>query len=288
MPTTRRGRSTSATIVASAMIFGSAAFRSVRSCAATTPPIPTSGRIPKANASVPVASGEPLTEGTNMLQAVESATAHMSWHTDRPRRTIEPVGVIFGDDDHLLNAMTLDDGDTVDLSGFCYPHIEARVAFVLGDALPGEDCTEHHFVNATDYVKPTIVLSDSIFQQRDIGIAQSARIVLGWQQRSLEDINISDITVVLYSGYRCREVEMMRGNSRATHDDPIAAAVRLARSAARFGIRLQAGDTISPGSWTRAVDVGVGDRFRAEFGGLGEVSVEFCGGGAELTMAAAE
>jgi 2-keto-4-pentenoate hydratase len=224
-----------------------------------------------------------------MLEAVEPATAaHIFWHPDGPRRTIEPLAVILEENGNVLNAMAFDDGDTVNLSGFYYPHIEAKVAFVLGDALPGENCTEFHVVNATKYVVPAIGLSNSLFRHRHVGIAEPARIVLGWQQRSLADINISDIAVVLYSGYRCREVEMMRGNSRATHDDPITAAARLAHAAARRGIRLQAGDTISASSWTRAVDVAVGDRFRAEFGGLGEVSVEFCGGGTELTLAAAE
>jgi 2-keto-4-pentenoate hydratase len=42
-------------------------------------------------------------------------------------------------------------------------------------------------------------------------------------------------------------------------------------------VRLKAGHIILPGSCTRAIDVRPGDAFRAEFGPLGPVSLQFQG-----------
>jgi 2-keto-4-pentenoate hydratase len=49
----------------------------------------------------------------------------------------------------------------------------------------------------------------------------------------------------------------------------------LAGKVASFGVKLEAGHLILPGSCTRAVDVRPGDVFRAEFAGLGSVTARF-------------
>ena len=54
----------------------------------------------------------------------------------------------------------------------------------------------------------------------------------------------------------------------------------LARKVAGFGVRLEAGHVILPGSCTRAIDVRPGDDFVADFSGLGTVTLSFTGGDA--------
>jgi 2-keto-4-pentenoate hydratase len=44
---------------------------------------------------------------------------------------------------------------------------------------------------------------------------------------------------------------------------------------ADFGVKLEAGHLIIPGSCTRAIDARPGDAFRAEFAGLGTVTASF-------------
>jgi 2-keto-4-pentenoate hydratase len=41
----------------------------------------------------------------------------------------------------------------------------------------------------------------------------------------------------------------------------------------RFGVRLRAGQVVLPGACARAVDLRPGDEFRADFSGLGAVSL---------------
>ena len=55
----------------------------------------------------------------------------------------------------------------------------------------------------------------------------------------------------------------------------------LARKVAGFGVRLEAGHVILPGSCTRAIDVRPGDDFHADFKGLGSVSLTFGSGPTE-------
>ena len=57
--------------------------------------------------------------------------------------------------------------------------------------------------------------------------------------------------------------------------DTRAAVAWLARKVAGFGVRLEAGHVILPGSCTRAIDANPGDSFRAEFSDIGSVSIEF-------------
>lgn len=184
------------------------------------------------------------------------------------------VGPDYG---HLTADVFVDDGDTVNLSGVCDPRIEVELAFVLGDDLPGRDCTELDVLDATEHVVASIELIDSRNRDRRIGStgnASSARVILGSQPCSPAAVDLTDLGAVLYSGYR--EVVVTRGNTSAVLGNPLSAVARLARRVGQFGVRLQAGHVILPGACTRAVDVSAGDRYRAEFAGVGGVSVEFC------------
>jgi 2-keto-4-pentenoate hydratase len=76
---------------------------------------------------------------------------------------------------------------------------------------------------------------------------------------------------VLYQG----DEEIARGNTSAVLGNPTACVAWLARTVAEFGVKLEAGHLIIPGSCTRAVDARPGDTFRAEFAGLGTVTASF-------------
>jgi 2-keto-4-pentenoate hydratase len=65
------------------------------------------------------------------------------------------------------------------------------------------------------------------------------------------------------------------GRSDAVLGNPVTAVAWLARKVADFGVRLRAGNIVLPGSCTRAIDVRAGDRFQADFTGLGRVSLNF-------------
>ncbi|BBZ11919.1 2-keto-4-pentenoate hydratase [Mycobacterium branderi] len=204
---------------------------------------------------------------------------------DVPERVAAARSVAIGgytagrDCGRLSTEMFADDGDALNLSGFCDPRIEVELAFVLGDDLPGQDCTELDVLDATEYVVASIELTDSRIHDWRIGIADNAssvRVILGSAPCSPRATNLMNLSAVLYSGYSWREVVVTRGNTGAGVSNPLTAVACLARQVAQSGMRVEAGHIILPGSCTRAVDVAAGDRYRAEFVGVGDVSVEFC------------
>lgn len=68
---------------------------------------------------------------------------------------------------------------------------------------------------------------------------------------------------------------MATGRSDAVLGNPAVAVAWLAQKVASFGVRLQAGHVVLPGSCTRAYDVVAGDSVTAQFTGLGSVSLDF-------------
>jgi 2-keto-4-pentenoate hydratase len=203
----------------------------------------------------------------------------------------EMMGVDEPDYGHLLSDMELPgDGlgadQPVPAGRYCYPRVEVEVAFVLGETLPGEGCTEEDVLHATEYVAPAIELIDSRIRDWDIKIADtiadnasSAGFVLGPERVDPREVDLRAIEAVLTrNGEKVAE-----GRSDAVLGNPVAAVSWLAGKVASFGVKLEAGHVILPGSVHRAVDVRPGDRFVADFTttgsaratGFGSVSLEF-------------
>jgi len=190
------------------------------------------------------------------------------------------MGVDEPDYGHLLADMRLGEDAPADAGRYCYPRVEIEVAFVLGADLPGEDCTEADVLEATEALAPAIELIDSRILDWRISLpdtiadnASSAGFVLGRARVDPADVDVRGIDATLWRG---GEVAA-HGRSDAVLGHPARAVAWLARSVARYGVRLRAGHIILPGACDRAVDAHPGDEFRAEFTGLGTVSLSFTG-----------
>jgi 2-keto-4-pentenoate hydratase len=188
------------------------------------------------------------------------------------------MGVDEPDYGHLLSDMEVSEDRPVDASRYCYPRVEVEVGFVLGATLPGEGCTEADVLDATEAVAPAIELIDSRIRDWRIGLvdtiadnASSAGFVLGAQRVKPGDLDLLGIDATLT---RNGEV-VAEGRSDAVLGNPVTAVAWLARKVASFGVRLEAGHVILPGSCTRAIDVRPGDDFVADFAGLGTVHLSF-------------
>jgi 2-keto-4-pentenoate hydratase len=207
------------------------------------------------------------------------------------------MGVNEPDYGHLLDTMTLSPDEPIPVSRYCYPRIEVEIGYVLGASLPGEGCTEADVLAATEYVVPSLELIDSRIRDWRIQLADtiadnasSAGVILGEARRSPAElaaagIDLANIEAVLYSttagsavhstGQAVPWTEAARGNTSAVLGNPTTAVAWLAQKVASFGVKLEAGHVILPGSCTRAIDARPGDTFRAEFAGLGTVTASF-------------
>jgi 2-keto-4-pentenoate hydratase len=193
------------------------------------------------------------------------------------------MGVDEPDYGHLLEAMVLTENTPIAAAGYCCPRIEVEIGYLLGSALPGAGCTEADVLAATEYIVPGLELIDSRLRDWRIRLADtiadnasSAGVVLGKAHRTpadlaLKGVDLADIDAVLYSG----DAEIARGNTSAVLGNPTGCVAWLARKVAEFGVKLEAGHLVLPGSCTKAVDARPGSTFRAEFAGLGTVTASF-------------
>jgi 2-keto-4-pentenoate hydratase len=190
----------------------------------------------------------------------------------------EMMGVDEPDYGHLLSDMEVSEAKPVSARRYCYPRVEVEVGFILGEPLPGEGCTEDDVIRATEAVAPAIELIDSRIEDWDIRIsdtiadnASSAGYVLGTDRVKPTDIDLLTIDArLLRNGEQVAE-----GRSDAVLGNPVTAVAWLARKVASFGVTLEAGHVILPGSVHRAIDVRPGDDFEAVMDGLGTVRLSF-------------
>jgi 2-keto-4-pentenoate hydratase len=188
------------------------------------------------------------------------------------------MGVDEPDYGHLLEDMRLEPGRLIAADRYCQPRLEPEVGFILGADLPGEGCTEADVLAATEAVVPALELIDSRIAGWKIALpdtiadnASSAGFAIGAERVRPGDIDLTTIPVTLRRNGETVGV----GRSDAVLGNPVIAVAWLARTVARFGVRLRAGHLVLPGSCTRAIDVRPGDEFQASFGELGSVSLMF-------------
>lgn len=191
----------------------------------------------------------------------------------------EMMGVDEPDYGHLLSDMVLFERQPIDASRYCYPRVEVEVGFILREPLPGEGCDEQDVLAATEAIVPSIELIDSRIEDWRISLvdtiadnASSAGLLLGTGRARPDEVDPADVAAVLH---RNGEV-VAKGHSSAVLGNPATAVAWLARTVAAFGVTLEAGHVILPGSCTQAIDVRPGDSFVAEFEGLGSVHASFC------------
>jgi 2-keto-4-pentenoate hydratase len=192
----------------------------------------------------------------------------------------EQFNVAEPDYGHLLSDMFVLEGMTIPASELCAPRVEPEVAFVLKYALAGPGLTVADVLRATDFVLPALEVIDSRIADWRIALpdtvadnASSARVVLGASPVPVDRFDLRLIGAVLWKKGKVEET----GASGAVLGNPVSAVCWLANKLASFEVGLEAGQVVMPGSCTRAVAVGPGDHVRAEFDGLGFVSVRFTG-----------
>lgn len=155
------------------------------------------------------------------------------------------------------------------------PRGEAEIALVLGEDLDRTDTTVLDLIAAVDYAIAAIEVVDSRIADWDIKITDtvadngsSGLVVIGNRPVSLADVDPCDVNMVMSVN---GEV-VSEGSGAACLDNPLNAAVWLAREVARRGIPLQAGDVVLTGALGPFRPIGPGDTIVAELSGLGTVS----------------
>lgn len=215
----------------------------------------------------------------NVEDAVKSGAAVRGHKVGLTSSAMQKMtGAIEPDYGHLLNTMFMSEGESVQLDSYIQPRVVIGMAFVLGHPLAGGGITIGDVLRATEFVLPSIELIDSRVEDWNVRLedtvadnGSAAGVVLGGRATRLDGLDLRLTGAVLS---KCgRPVES--GVGAAVLGNPVVAVAWLANRLHDWGIALDEGHVVLPGACTRSVAVTPGDIVRAEFAGLGDVSLAF-------------
>ncbi len=181
---------------------------------------------------------------------------------------------------HLLDTMFHDEKQPLDLAALIDPQIEVEPAFVLGRRLSGPDLTINDVIAATDYISVCFEVIDSRIidwrvklQDTVADNGSSALVILGAAKVGPAGLELAN----LHTELAVDGVVVETGNTRAILDHPANGVAWLARKISEYGLALEPGDIVLPGTCTRSYRIGGHQRVDGRIDGLGSVSVALTG-----------
>ncbi|MEM9654045.1 MAG: 2-oxo-hept-4-ene-1,7-dioate hydratase [Actinomycetota bacterium] len=188
------------------------------------------------------------------------------------------------DSGFITDVMVVEAGSALTAANYGDPKLEVELAFVLQADLDRADLTVDDVLDATEYVVPALELIAARSHRRDPDTgrtrtvidtiadnAANAGIITGGNRVGPREIDLRWASALLYRNGIVEETGVAAG----VLDHPANGIVWLARRYAEQGLRLEAGQTILAGSFTRPVDVRPGDVFQADYNELGSFEVSF-------------
>jgi 2-keto-4-pentenoate hydratase len=180
----------------------------------------------------------------------------------------------------LFDDMRLADEGVLRASQVLQPRAEAEVALILDHDLNSIDASAEDVLAATGAAVAAIEIVDSRIADWKITFADtvadngsSAFFVLGAEPKPIAGLDLRTCGMVM----EINGAIVSLGAGAACLGHPLNAAAWLARTLARLGEGLKAGDVLMTGALGPMVNLSVGDQVRAEIGGLGAVGFSFKG-----------
>ncbi len=188
------------------------------------------------------------------------------------------LGVDQPDFGMLFDDMEVANGLQMDFNLLMQPKAEAEIAFVLKSDLTDPQIGAADVLSAIDYALAAIEIVGSRIENWNIKItdtiadnASASHFVLGHRPVKLENVDLINCPMEMsVNGNKVSE-----GKGAACMGSPINATLWLAKTMAKMGRPLKAGDVILSGALGSMTTVNPGDEVVAKIGGLGSVSVKF-------------
>ena len=184
----------------------------------------------------------------------------------------------------LMDDMFFEQGSDIPIDRFIAPRIEVELAFVLGKPLQGPGVTLFDVLAATEYVTPAIEIIDARIEQFDretkaprkvfdtiADFAANAGIVTGGRPVRPDAVDLRWVGAMLFKNGVIEETGLAAG----VLNHPANGVAWLANRIAAFDERLNPGDVVLAGSFTRPTTAVAGDTLHADYGPLGTVSLRF-------------
>lgn len=169
-------------------------------------------------------------------------------------------------------------GDAIPVDHFSNVRVEVELAFVLHSPLEGPDCTLEDALAAIDYAVPALEILNSHIELEGRTIVDTisdnaayGAMVVGDIHRRPDEIDLRWVPGVLSRNGEIEET----GVSAGVLGHPATGVAWLANKFHAHGARLEAGEIILAGSFTRPMWVQRGDTVDCDFGAMGTVSCHF-------------
>jgi 2-keto-4-pentenoate hydratase len=209
-----------------------------------------------------------------LLADGDRIVGHKVGLTSKPMQQM--VGVDSPDYGPVLASTIYRDGDTIPVSRFIAPKVEAEIVFVIGERLmgPGVTVTQAHAAIAGAVAAMEIV--DSRIADWRIKLADTVADLAsnGAMATSSRVVPLTGLDPRLVGMTLTRNGELIdTGAGAAALGDPVAVVAWLANVLGADGVALEPGHLIMTGALHAAVPMTPGDVFRAEFDRLGPITV---------------
>jgi 2-oxo-hept-3-ene-1,7-dioate hydratase len=184
----------------------------------------------------------------------------------------------------LLDDMFFAPGGAIPIERFIAPRVEVELAFVLARPLRGPGVTLADVLAATDVVTPAVEIIDARIEQFDretkaprkvvdtiADVAANAGIVTGGTPVRPGEVDLRWVGAILSKNGVVEETGLAAG----VLDHPGNGIAWLANKIAPYNERLEAGDVVLGGSFTRPTPAVRGDVFHVDYGRLGAIDFHF-------------
>ena len=190
----------------------------------------------------------------------------------------EATGITEPDYGVMFDDTVYPSGADIPVDHFSNVRVEVELAFVLKEPLEGPDCTLEQALAAIDYAVPALEILNSHIELEGRTIVDTisdnaayGAMVLGTVHRRPDEIDLRWVPGLLYRNGEITETGVAAG----VLDHPVRGVAWLANKFHQHGARLEAGEIILAGSFTRPVWVTRGDDVLCDFGPMGTVSCRF-------------
>ncbi|WP_347345623.1 2-oxo-hept-4-ene-1,7-dioate hydratase [Microbacterium sp.] len=171
-----------------------------------------------------------------------------------------------------------ENGSQIPVDLYSNVRIEVELAFVLRSPLEGPACSLFDVLRATEYVTPALEILNSHIELEGRTIVDTISdnaayggMVLGGNPMRPDEIDLRWVSALLYRNETVEETGVAAG----VLNHPATGVAWLANKFHQHGSRLEAGEIILAGSFTRPLWVSRGDTVLCDYGRMGTVSCRF-------------
>ena len=175
----------------------------------------------------------------------------------------------------ILDDALYNDGAQIRADGFLKPRLEVELAFIMGEPLEGAGARMYDVMRATEMIVPALEIIDyrtevpRAITDTIADNAAFAAIVVGGRPIRPMDVDIRWVAATLSKNGVIEE----SGVSAAIMGHPATGIAWLVNKLAAVNARLDKGQIVLAGSFTRPVDIAAGDVIYADYGPLGAIGV---------------